>query len=92
MRKFKDLHRTGDHAQVHHYPAEREANPVLPEVQSQAVGQETTGHTTYWNPDTVQAVFRHPTVFMGAEDPFVENVTNRKTWGSQWCVVDLVRR
>jgi hypothetical protein len=49
---------------------------VLAKVQGESVCQEARGHTTNWEPDTVETEFGSPCVIaVPVEDPAIEEVT-----------------
>lgn len=54
------LHNSGDHANVHHNPAESQADPVLAEIHGKSVGEESAGHTSDREPYTVEAELGSP--------------------------------
>lgn len=74
-RRSSHLHNRGNHADVHHDPAKGEADPVLAKVHRQSVGEQTAGHTTDREPDTMQTELSSPVVAVPSVDPFIEEVS-----------------
>lgn len=74
------LHNRGDHADVHHDPAESQADPVLAEIHGESVGKESAGHTSDRKPHTVEAELGSPVRTMALEDPGVEKMAEGPAW------------